>query len=209
MSDWISQYSAALDERDRREKANEATINAYTKLADRTAALEAAARAATHPPPPSSPVPESKARPGTPQKAQRQPPSKDTEPVPTDALSALRFDLASTQQSRAALTLQVATLATSRTTLLAQTTKNTAQIATLTSQIASLTRKIADRDSELREKARLVQNVQDEMVALSLQLNMAEQRAEKLARENEELVKRWMERVGREAEEMNRDSRWE
>lgn len=47
------------------------------------------------------------------------------------------------------------------------------------------------------------------MVSLNLQLNMAEQRAEKLEGENRELVERWMVRMGKEAEEMNRRSRWE
>jgi hypothetical protein len=47
------------------------------------------------------------------------------------------------------------------------------------------------------------------MVALGLQLNLAEQRSEKLETENKELVERWMKRMGEEAEKVNRDSRWE
>ena len=50
---------------------------------------------------------------------------------------------------------------------------------------------------------------QDEMVALELQFNLAEQRSEKLEMENKELVERWMKRMGEEAEKVNRDSRWE
>ena len=50
--------------------------------------------------------------------------------------------------------------------------------------------------------------MQDEMVSLNLQLNMAEQRSEKLEKENKQLVDRWMERMGREAEEMNERSKW-
>ena len=66
-----------------------------------------------------------------------------------------------------------------------------------------------DREEELRGKTRLAEQAQDEMVALGLQMNMAEQRAEKLREENVELVERWMKRMGEEADRVNRDSRWE
>lgn len=48
----------------------------------------------------------------------------------------------------------------------------------------------------------------DETVSLTLQLNMAEDRAQKLRDENENLVKRWMERMGKEADAMNEASRF-
>lgn len=47
------------------------------------------------------------------------------------------------------------------------------------------------------------------MVALALQLNLSEERGQKLKGENEELVRRWMERMEGEVERVNRDSRWE
>lgn len=47
------------------------------------------------------------------------------------------------------------------------------------------------------------------MVSLQLQLNMAEQKKEELARENRELVERWMRRMGEEVERVNRDAGWE
>lgn len=53
-----------------------------------------------------------------------------------------------------------------------------------------------------------MEQAQDEMVALGLQLNVAEEQKEKLSRENKELVDRWMKRMGEEAERVNRDSRW-
>jgi len=68
---------------------------------------------------------------------------------------------------------------------------------------------LRDREEELRGKTRLAEQAQDEMVALGLQMNMAEQRAEKLREENVELVERWMKRMGEEADRVNRDSRWE
>jgi len=50
--------------------------------------------------------------------------------------------------------------------------------------------------------------VQDEMVSLNLQLNMAEQEREKLKRDNEELTKRWVEKMEAEAEKMNDRMGW-
>jgi len=46
------------------------------------------------------------------------------------------------------------------------------------------------------------------MISLNLQVNIAEQKAERLQMENTELVERWMRRMGEEAERMNEQSRW-
>lgn len=70
-------------------------------------------------------------------------------------------------------------------------------------------RKLKDREEEIRLKSKLVEQAQDEQVALGLQLNMAEARSGKLEKENKELVDRWMIRMGEEAERVNRDSKWE
>ena len=42
------------------------------------------------------------------------------------------------------------------------------------------------------------------MISLNLQLNMSEQTVKKLKAENKELIDRWMEWKGREADEMNK-----
>lgn len=52
------------------------------------------------------------------------------------------------------------------------------------------------------------QDFQDEIAALNLQVNMAEQKATKLERENKELVERWMARMGQEADAMNDASKF-
>jgi len=41
-----------------------------------------------------------------------------------------------------------------------------------------------------------------------LQLNMAEEQSNRLQRENQELVDRWMARMGKEAEAMNNASKY-
>lgn len=46
------------------------------------------------------------------------------------------------------------------------------------------------------------------MATLNLQLNMAEERSTRFQRENQELVDRWMARMGQEAEAMNDASKF-
>jgi len=41
------------------------------------------------------------------------------------------------------------------------------------------------------------------MISLNLQLNMAEQRSNKLQGDNQDLIDRWMARMGQEADAMN------
>lgn len=83
------------------------------------------------------------------------------------------------------------------------------RIGSLEGEKAMLERMVRDRDEELRGKRRMLESVQDEMVGLEMQLNMAEQRSARLGRENKELVDRWMEKVGRDAEALNLESKWE
>jgi hypothetical protein len=53
-----------------------------------------------------------------------------------------------------------------------------------------------------------LKDVQDELVSLNLQFNMAEDRSKKLEKENRELVDRWMARMGKEADAMNDASKF-
>ena len=52
------------------------------------------------------------------------------------------------------------------------------------------------------------QNVHDENLSLTLQLNVAEEHSKNLQIENKDLVDRWMTRMGKEAEDMNRASKF-
>ena len=74
---------------------------------------------------------------------------------------------------------------------------------------ANLERRGKDRADELKGKGRFVEEVQDEMVALNLQLNMAEQEKERLRKENEELTRRWVKKMEDEAARMNAHMGWE
>jgi hypothetical protein len=50
--------------------------------------------------------------------------------------------------------------------------------------------------------------MQDEVMSQDLQLNMADERAKKLQKDNQELVDRWMARMGQEADAMNEASKF-
>ena len=221
----MEEYLSALEERDSREKGQVEYINACkeqpiryncnaysltssidTKLADRTATLEAASEKA----PPSSPPPV----PSTPSKAigkqlvGGRTKSVSEEAASSDILSQLRIDLATTQKSRAELQARLKPLNGELEALKVKSGKDLRRVSELTRERLTLERKLRDRDEELKGKARLVEEVQDEMVSLNLQLNMAEQRSDKLERENKELVDRWMARMGKEADAMNDASKW-
>ncbi|GME28786.1 autophagy protein [Neofusicoccum parvum] len=210
---WFSNYTSALRARDLREKAQEAHINAYTKLADRTARLEAE-RAAAPPPTPTTAAPAqpaAKTKP-SPSRFGRSSPAAAAaaaEPEPVDALSRLRADLAATQTSRAALQAQLAGVTAELGALRTRATRDERAVAELRRAGAAQERRLRDRESEVKGKTRLVEEVQDELVSVNLQLNMAEQRSEELERENRELVDRWMKYKREEAERMNDLSKWE
>lgn len=74
---------------------------------------------------------------------------------------------------------------------------------------AALDRKVRDRDDEIKSKADMVRKVQDEMIMQELTLNMLEKRKAELEAENGELVRRWMKRMGKEVDDMNREHKWE
>jgi hypothetical protein len=52
------------------------------------------------------------------------------------------------------------------------------------------------------------QSVQDELASLNLQFNMAEERASKFERENQELVDRWMALKEKQADALNEASKF-
>jgi chromosome segregation ATPase len=125
------------------------------------------------------------------------------------ALSTVRADLGATQKARVALQNEVISLTSSLANSQKTNDARASQITALSKQKADMERKLRDRDEELRGKSRLVEQTQDEMVSLSLQVNMAEQRSERLEKENKDLIARWMKRMGEEAEKVNAGSGWQ
>jgi chromosome segregation ATPase len=83
------------------------------------------------------------------------------------------------------------------------------RIAQLETHKQQLERRMKDRADELKGKGSLVEQVQDEMVAMNLQLNMAEKEKERLQKENADLTRRWVEKMEGEAKKMNDQMDWE
>ncbi|KAL9051338.1 MAG: hypothetical protein Q9162_006093 [Coniocarpon cinnabarinum] len=213
MSDGLEEYLQALNVQQQRERAQEEVINAYTKLAD--AYAEAQKRKFANPPEPEE----------TPEKRSgslpRIPPSITGSRAPTpqraasSSSSQLRTDLMNANKTIHDLNMQAASFKDEIETLKNKATvsdKRTGQlhgrIAKLEGDRSSLNRKLKDRDGELKEKNRMMNEMQDEMVGMEMQMNMAEERAKKLEKDNQDLVERWMKKMGGEADEMNRGSGW-
>ncbi|KAI5238667.1 autophagy protein 16 [Aureobasidium subglaciale] len=183
MADWSTRYLATLDARDRRESTHKLYIDAYSRLADRKS------------------VASSSSSPGV--------TSLATEQSTNDEFARLRQDLTTTQAARSSLATQLSTLQTATTTLTASNATLTQQLTATHRQLVSLERKLKDRDEELRKKKKLVEEVQDEILALTVELNAVGREKEKLKGENGELVRRWMERMGMEVDRANREGGWE
>ncbi|KAL6238592.1 autophagy protein 16 [Aspergillus navahoensis] len=196
MAHWREEYAAALAARDRREKANVAIYKAYTQLADRTASSSVAAlntQSAAQRSTPSTPVADPR----------KQQPSPVSGTPPQDILAATRADLAEAQRSRLELQERLARATTELEKLRRRNLQDGRRISSMESEITHLQLRLKDRDEELREKAKLLEGFQDEIATFELQLNMAEERSNRLQKENQELVDRWMARMGQEADAMN------
>ncbi|KAL4975386.1 autophagy protein 16 [Aspergillus desertorum] len=196
MAHWREEYAAALAARDRREKANLAIYNAYTQLADRTAFSSVAVSSTQSAAQRSTP-----STPGTDPRQQQ--PSPASGPSPQDILIATRADLAEAQRSRSELQERFARATTELEKLRRRNVQDGRRISLMESEITHLQLRLKDRDEELRGKAKLLEGFQDEIATFELQLNMAEERSNRLQKENQELVDRWMARMGQEADAMN------
>lgn len=135
-------------------------------------------------------------------------------PATADAASSntvaqLRSELAATQRTRGDLEAQLSAVSADLAALKASDTQQKQRIEQLEKMRLALERRARDTADELKGKGRLVEDVHDEMVALNLQLNMAEQEKEKLRKENEDLTKRWVQKMEEEARRMNDRMGWE
>ena len=215
MATWKEDYFAALEARDETEKANieiyeacstwsanpllpKANTVADTRLADRTAELSQ--NTATEP------LAEEAATQSLPQVTGKRG-AKVTSPLP-ESLSQIRQDLTKAQQDRAELQTRLDIVTKELEALKAKSKIDTKRINQLSAGVTQMTVRLKDREEELRGKTKLVEDVQDEMVTLNLQLNIAEEQTEKLKEENKELVDRWMARKAKEADAMNDESKF-
>ena len=136
----------------------------------------------------------------------------------------LRLELTEAIRSRGVSDMRLRSAEEELSKLRAKTQGDSKTLRALETERATLTTKLKDREHELREKRKLLevlklysglqrpkrrlltsvrQDVQDEMIALNLQLSVAEKERDKVKKENRELVDRWMKRMGQEADAMN------
>ncbi|EFE42101.1 autophagy protein Apg16, putative [Trichophyton verrucosum HKI 0517] len=201
MSSWRQDYSAALRIRDQQEKAYVSVLEA----SDRSGSLEKeraeAVRYAQN-------LSGSKEN-DTPQDKKYQSPHDSPAVIPgLDPLLTANQDLAAAQKAREELSNKLEKATGKIDTLLRKLNTESQRVADLAVERTQLQIRLRDRDEELRGKAKLLDDVQDELVTLNLQFNMAEERAKRFEEENQQLVDRWMARMGQEAEAMNKASRF-
>lgn len=125
-----------------------------------------------------------------------------------DALTRARQDLSEAQRSKGVMQsrLEIAIEELQKRKL--QSQLDSKRIGELTAERTSLTIRMKDQDQELKGKGKLLEDVHDENLSLTLQLNVAEEQSQKLKKDNKELVDRWMTRMGEEAEALNKASRF-
>lgn len=168
-------------------------------MADQTAQWRAGAGAVSTPAPNPAPSP-----PPVPYFLKRR--ATSTSPAPTDADARLRMDLAQAQQERADLQRRLEKITLEFEKLKSRSRADNKRLSQMTAELSRLSVRVRDRDDESKGKAKLMDNIQDEMVTLNLQLNMAEREVKELKDENKQLVDRWMKWKGKEADRLNEES---
>ncbi|UZJ51282.1 hypothetical protein CBS101457_000602 [Exobasidium rhododendri] len=78
----------------------------------------------------------------------------------------------------------------------------------LNDEMNRIKRKVGDLRGVVDEKDKMIQMLQDELSALSLELNQVELRNDDLRRDNASLLQRWLDRMNDEAEKMNEGNRF-
>lgn len=129
-------------------------------------------------------------------------------PTESDTLLQIRQDFVVAQQERADLLAQVAFMKTELDETNGKLKSSNDQVARLQQVNTKLSTRLKDREEELRGKAKLLVNVQDENATLNLELNQAEQEVKRVKQENKDLIDRWVARMGKEAEKMNEESKF-
>ncbi|CAK7263843.1 autophagy protein 16, interacts with Atg12p-Atg5p [Sporothrix epigloea] len=187
MPSWRDEYLASIEAADATDPASSLLIAACSTLQDQVVALQAENALL-------------RSAPGTATVTGREL-CNDASLETPDAQ--LRVDLAEALRSQGKFQSRLKAAEEELETLRAKTRNDAKTIRTLTVERNTLATKVRDRDEELRGKSKLVENVHDELIALNLQLNIAEQQRDKIKKENKDLVERWMRRMGQEAEAMN------
>ena len=176
--------------------------HADTKLADKIGSLQAQAGEA-------QPVSSPRASPNLGEKNPKQISKQITIGKSSiDAASKIRQELSEAQRSRGILEAKLQSTTDELQKLKIASNLESQRVSDLNRERDQLVRRVKDRDEEIRGKTKLLDDVHDENLSLTLQLNMADERSQKLETENKQLVERWMKRMGEEADQMNEKSKF-
>ncbi|KAI9759219.1 MAG: hypothetical protein M4579_002507 [Chaenotheca gracillima] len=217
MASWRNEYLGALRARDRLEQVDVKLFQTYTRLADRTAAAEAARQTSRLNPKagPSNRSIESQAGSPHPPDTQRTgsnaspaPGSKEHPKAGEEELGQIRHDLAEAQRTKTELQNRLRASVEELEKLRAKTKADAQRVGDLTAARSTLTTRVRDRDEELKGKAKLLEDVQDEVISLNIELNMSEKRSKELQAENKDLIARLMTWKGQEADAVNNASKF-
>lgn len=212
-NDWRDSYLVSLQEAERNSPVNRDLVAACSALADRVAALEAenavlSLRAQAQPPPSQqqqiSKPPQPPPGPSSPSRSTTSTPTPTTaDPTSAAAGAQTRLDLAEALRSKGQLETRLRAAEGELKKLKNKSKGDEKRIRDLTAERGALMARLKDRSDELVEKNKMVNRFQDDIVALTMELNLTEQKNTRVAAENKELVDRWMKRMGEEADAMN------
>ncbi|RDA83462.1 hypothetical protein CP532_6074 [Ophiocordyceps camponoti-leonardi (nom. inval.)] len=194
MPDWKADYLESIKDVERQNPVNMELVQACSQMADYISSLEADKAA----------LESRAAKPHLPASKSSSPRPRSSD-VSEDASVAaqLRLDLAETLRSKGVAETRLRVAEAELAKLRSQAKEDARAIKDLTADRTTLTLRVKDREHELREKRKLLEQVQDETITLNLQVSMAEKERDKVTKENKELVDRWMKRMAQEADAMN------
>ncbi|KAH8669937.1 autophagy-related protein 16 [Ilyonectria robusta] len=187
MPNWRDQYLSSLKDAELSNPVNMDLVQTCSQMADRISALEAE----------KSSLESLISTSGKKTTQSAEPPSNDP------GVAQLKQDLAEALRSKGVTETRLRTAEEELSKLRSKSKSDTKSVRDLTADRSSLTTRLKDRDYELREKRKLIEEVQDEMIALNLQMAMAEKERDRVKKENKELIDRWMKRMAQEADAMN------
>ncbi|KAJ0165749.1 Autophagy protein 16 [Colletotrichum tanaceti] len=198
MPDWRSEYLASIREQEKNNPVNLEIVQLCSQLSDRVAALEAEKEVLR-----SKITPDNKKFSEKPNTTAAAAAAISIDPGSDPNIAQLQLQLAEALRSNGTLKDRAKAAEDELQALRSKNKEDARKIRSLAAESTALTTKLRDREHELREKRKLVENVQDEMITMNLQMSMAEQERDKVKKENKELVDRWMKRMAQEAEAMN------
>ena len=185
---WRSDILVSIRSRDLHEKANIRMINEFTKLADRTISV-----ASDH-----------NTLPATPSDQNTE--ATDTSSKDAKDMNQLRLDLSEAQQRRNLLESKVKALMLELASVKETAEQSGKEAARLSVDRGILEKKVRDRDDEVKGHKKIIENLQDEILTLNIQLDLADQAKSRVIKENQDLIARWMAHKAEEAEKMNNAS---